>query len=72
MASSYTSPLTVVRDVETSILDAAVLEFLHVGKTKKMEKEWEDSGRGVSRGIEQITKSVNTRKRGRGERWTGK
>lgn len=50
MASSYTSPLTVVRDVETSILDAAVLEFLHVGKTKKMEKrvgrQWEGGIQG--------------------------
>lgn len=32
MASSYTSPLTVVRDVETSILDGTVLEFLHAGQ----------------------------------------
>lgn len=30
MASAYTDPLTVVRDVETSILDATALEFLYV------------------------------------------
>lgn len=40
MASSYTSPLTVVRDVETSILDGTVIECMW-GKAEKMEKEWE-------------------------------
>lgn len=47
MASSYTTPLTVVRDVETSIWDAAVLEFLHAGQTKKMERK---SGKTVGGG----------------------
>lgn len=32
MASSYTSPLILVRDVETCILDGTVLEFLHAGQ----------------------------------------
>lgn len=52
MASSYTSPLTVVRDVETSILGGAVLESLRAGATaERMENKrgwmvvgWEDGG----------------------------
>lgn len=40
MASPYISPLTVVRDVETSILDGTVIECMW-GKAKKMEKGWE-------------------------------
>lgn len=73
MESSYTSPLTVVRDVETSILDGTVLKFLYVGQGR------EDGGkRGrvvkgrIAGGIEQIIKYVNTSKCGRGEKWTGK
>lgn len=40
MASSYTSPLTVVRDVETSILDGTdgTRVSVHGGKAEKMEK----------------------------------
>lgn len=40
MASSYTSPLTVVRDVETSILDGTVTECMW-GEAEKMDKGWE-------------------------------
>lgn len=42
----------------------------------KAERRWGESGRVVkgriARGIEQIIKYVNTSKRGRGEKWTGK
>lgn len=74
MASSYTSPLTVARDVETSILGGAVLESLRAGAHSREDGKkgvgWgrgcEDGGVGeggrISRGIEQITKYVNTRK----------
>lgn len=45
MASSYTSPLTVVRDVETSILDGTVLGFLYCmwgkgGEGKNSQGDW--------------------------------
>lgn len=60
MASSYTSPLTVVRDVETSFLDGTVQELLYVGQGGG------DRGRvamgRIARSIKQITKYVNTGK----------
>lgn len=72
MASSYTSPLTVVRDVETSVLDGTAPELLRAGQKRR---RWKKSGRvaegGIAMGIEQITKYVNTSKQGGGEKWTG-
>lgn len=72
MASSYTSPLTVVRDVETSILDGAVPEFLYAVRPRRWKKSGTVVVGRIARGIEQITKYVNTSERGRGEKWTGK
>lgn len=46
MASSYTSPLTVVRDVETSILGGAVLESLRAGGHSREDGKKKGSGGG--------------------------
>lgn len=70
MASSYTSPLTVVRDVETSILDGT--DGTRISVHGARPRRWRKSGRlvegRIARGIEQITKYVNTSKHRRGEK----